>query len=56
MYISSYGDEETIIDVQKDVVVKTLHFSEGTATPQYDAVGRTVYVNLHGENGAVAEC
>jgi DNA-binding beta-propeller fold protein YncE len=55
MYISTYGDEENIIDVQKDVVVKTLHFSEGTATPQYDAVGRKVFVNLHGGNGAVAE-
>ena len=55
MYVSTYGDEEDIIDVHTDAVVKTLHFPEGTATPQYDAVGRRVYVNLHGPNDAIAE-
>src|SRR5262249_30536104 len=28
MYVSTYGEEENIIDVQKDIVTKTLHFSE----------------------------
>jgi DNA-binding beta-propeller fold protein YncE len=55
MYVSTYGDEEDIIDVHTDAVIKTLHFSEGTATPQYDSVGRRVYVNLHGPNDAIAE-
>lgn len=55
VYVSTYGDEEDIIDVHKDTVVKTLHFPEGTATPQYDPVGRKIYINLHGVNSAVAE-
>jgi DNA-binding beta-propeller fold protein YncE len=55
VYVSTYGDEEDVIDVHRDVVVKTLHFPEGTATPQYDSVSRKVYVNLHGQNGAIAE-
>jgi DNA-binding beta-propeller fold protein YncE len=55
VYVSTYGDEEDVIDVHRDVVVKTLHFPEGTATPQYDSVSRRVYVNLHGQNGAIAE-
>jgi DNA-binding beta-propeller fold protein YncE len=55
MYVSTYGDEEDVIDVRTDVVVKTLHFSEGTATPQYDSAGRKIYVNLHGADDVIAE-
>ena len=55
MYVSTYGDEEDIIDVHTDTVVKVLHFPEGTATPQYDSIGRKVYVNLHGPNDVIAE-
>jgi DNA-binding beta-propeller fold protein YncE len=55
MYVSTYGEEENIIDVHTDEVVKTLHFPDGTATPQYDAVARKVYVNLHGPDDAIAE-
>jgi DNA-binding beta-propeller fold protein YncE len=55
VYVSTYGDEEDIIDVHRDVVTKTLHFPEGTATPQYDPVARKVYVNLHGPNDVIAE-
>lgn len=55
MYVSTYGDEEDVIDVRRDVVVKTLHFPEGTATPQYDSAGRKVYVNLHGADDVIAE-
>ncbi len=55
MYVSTYADEEDIIDVHRDVVVKTLHFPEGTATPQYDSVSRKVYINLHGPDGSIAE-
>jgi hypothetical protein len=55
MYVSTYGDEAAVIDVDRDAVVKTLHFPEGTATPQYDSVGRKVYVNLHGASDVIAE-
>jgi len=55
MYVSTYGDEEDVIDVHSDVVVKTLHFPEGTATPQYDSVARKIYVNLHGADDVIAE-
>jgi DNA-binding beta-propeller fold protein YncE len=52
MYVSTYGTEEAVIDVRKDVLAKSLKF-EGTGMPQYDSVGRKVYVNLH--NGKIAE-
>jgi DNA-binding beta-propeller fold protein YncE len=55
MYVSTYGDEEDVIDVRTDAVVKTLRFPEGTATPQYDSVGRKIYVNLHGADDVIAE-
>ncbi len=55
MYVSTYGDEEDVIDVHKDTVLKVLHFPEGTATPQYDSIGRKVYVNLHGATDVIAE-
>lgn len=55
MYVSTYGDEEDVIDVHTDAVVKTLRFPDGTATPQYDSASRKVWVNLHGPNDAVAE-
>lgn len=53
--MSTYGDEEDVIDVRTDVVVKTLHFPEGTVTPQYDSAGRKVFVNLHGADDVIAE-
>jgi len=52
MYVSTYGTEEAIIDVRKDVLVKSVQFT-GTGMPQYDSTGRKVYVNLH--NGKIAE-
>jgi DNA-binding beta-propeller fold protein YncE len=52
MYVSTYGTEEAVFDVRKDVQTKSLKF-EGTGMPQYDSVGRKVYVNLH--NGEIAE-
>jgi DNA-binding beta-propeller fold protein YncE len=55
MYVSTYGDEEDIIDVRRDIVVNTLHFPEGTATPQFDPVSRKVYINLHGPSDVIAE-
>jgi DNA-binding beta-propeller fold protein YncE len=35
-----------IVDVDKDVIIKTLHFNSETGMPQYDSVARKVYVNL----------
>src|SRR5215471_14603211 len=52
MYVSTYGTEEAIIDVRKDVLVKSVQFTS-TGMPQYDSTGRKVYVNLH--NGKIAE-
>jgi DNA-binding beta-propeller fold protein YncE len=52
MYVSTYGTEEAIIDVKKDVLSKSLEFP-GTGMPQYDSTGKKVYVNLH--NGELAE-
>jgi DNA-binding beta-propeller fold protein YncE len=52
MYVSTYGTQEAIIDVYKDVLTKSLQVP-GTGMPQYDSVGRKVYVNLH--NGEIAE-
>src|SRR5262249_20297653 len=55
MYVSTYGEEENVINVRTDAVVKTLRFPEGTATPQYDSVKRKIYINLHGPDDAIAE-
>ena len=52
MYVSTYGTEEAVIDVRKDHLVKSLRFAS-TGMPQYDAVGKRVYLNLH--NGEIAE-
>ncbi len=48
-YTSNAGDN-TIGDVTKDEVIKTLHFDSETGMPQYDPVARKVYVNLQDEN------
>jgi DNA-binding beta-propeller fold protein YncE len=52
VYVSTYGTEEAVIDVRKDVRTNSLQFP-GTGMPQYDSVGRKVWVNLH--NGKIAE-
>ena len=34
------------MDVDKDAIIKTLHFNSETGMPQYDSVAKRVYVNL----------
>src|SRR5262249_267061 len=46
IYVSTYGTQEAVIDVRKDALVKSMQFT-GTGVPQYDSVGKKVYVNLH---------
>jgi len=36
--------------VQKDEIIRTLHFDSETGMPQYDSVARKVYVNLQDQN------
>lgn len=51
MYISdTLGKAVTIVDVQKDEIVKTLEFKSETGMPQYDSVSRKVYFNLRNAN------
>lgn len=52
LYVSTSGTEEAVIDVRTDALVKSFEFP-GTGMPQYDSVGKKVYVNLH--NGEIAE-
>ncbi len=40
----------SIVDVQKDEIVGTLHFDSETGMPQYDPIARKVYVNLQDQN------
>jgi hypothetical protein len=35
-----------IVDVDKDTIIKTLHFNSETGMPQYDSIARKVHVNL----------
>jgi len=39
-----------VVDVQKDEIVKTIEFKSETGMPQYDSVGRKVFVNLRNTN------
>jgi DNA-binding beta-propeller fold protein YncE len=51
LYVSDErGKAEAIVDVTKDVIIKTLHFDSETGMPQYDPVARKVYVNLQDQN------
>jgi hypothetical protein len=51
VYVSdTLGEAVAIVDVQKDEILKTLDFKSETGMPQYDSVGRKVYVNLRNTN------
>src|SRR6266480_1182490 len=51
LYVSDErGKAEAIVDVNKDEIVKTLHFDSETGMPQYDPVARKVYVSLQDQN------
>ncbi|HET9100079.1 MAG TPA: YncE family protein [Acidobacteriaceae bacterium] len=51
LYVSDErGKAEAVIDTEKNVIVKTLHFESETGMPQYDPIARKVYVNLQDQN------
>jgi DNA-binding beta-propeller fold protein YncE len=51
LYVSDErGKAEAIVDTDKNVIIKTLHFDSETGMPQYDPVARKVYVNLQDDN------
>src|SRR5215470_10538767 len=44
--VDTLGKAVAVVDVQKDEIVKAIEFKSETGMPQYDSVGRKVYVNL----------
>jgi len=51
LYVSDErGKAEAVVDVTKDIIIKTLHFDSETGMPQYDPVMRKLYVNLQDQN------
>jgi DNA-binding beta-propeller fold protein YncE len=48
--VNTLGKAVTVVDVQKDEIAKTVEFKSETGMPQYDSVGRKVYVNLRNTN------
>jgi DNA-binding beta-propeller fold protein YncE len=51
MYVSDErAKAEVVIDVHRDEIVKTIKFESETGMPQYDPVGRHVWVNLQDQN------
>jgi DNA-binding beta-propeller fold protein YncE len=51
MYVSDErGKAEVVIDVARDEIVKTIKFESDTGMPQFDPVGRHVWVNLQDQN------
>jgi DNA-binding beta-propeller fold protein YncE len=51
LYVSDErGKAEAVVDVQKDEIIRTLHFDSETGMPQYDPVARKVYLNLQDKN------
>jgi hypothetical protein len=47
VYVSdTVGKAVAIVDVDTDRIVKTLSFASETEMPEYESVGRKVYVNL----------
>src|SRR3984893_10549810 len=51
LYVSDErGKAEAVVDVQKEEIVRTLHFDSKTGMPQYDPMARKVCVNLQDQN------
>jgi DNA-binding beta-propeller fold protein YncE len=51
LYVSDErGKAEAVVDTDKNLILKTLHFDSETGMPQYDPVARKVYVNLQDDN------
>jgi DNA-binding beta-propeller fold protein YncE len=51
LYVSNErGKSESVVETQRDEVIKTIKFESETGMPQYDPVGRKVWVNLQDQN------
>lgn len=51
LYVSDErGRAEAIVDTNRNVIIKTLHFDSETGMPQYDPVARKVYINLQDDD------
>ena len=48
--VNTLGKAVSIIDVDKDEIVKVLRFNSETGTPGYDAVAKKIYVTLRSTN------
>jgi hypothetical protein len=48
--VNTLGKAVTVVDVDRDEIVKTLKFNSETGMPGYDSVARRVYVNLRTTN------
>jgi DNA-binding beta-propeller fold protein YncE len=51
LYVSNErGKSESVVDTQRDEVIKTIRFESETGMPQYDPVGRKVWINLQDQD------
>src|SRR5439155_8651234 len=48
--VNTLGKAVSIVDVNKDEIVKVLRFNSETGTPGYDAVAKKIYVTLRSTN------
>ena len=48
--VNTLGKAVSVVDVNKDEIVKVLRFNSETGTPGYDAVAKKVYVTLRSTN------
>ncbi len=51
LYVSNErGKSEAVVDTVRDEIVKTLRFDSETGMPQYDSVGKRVWLNLQDQD------
>ena len=51
LYVSDErGKAEAIVDTNKNLILKTLHFDSEAGMPQYDPVARKIYINLQDDD------
>src|SRR5436189_125750 len=48
--VNTLGKAVSVMDVDKDEIVKVLRFDSETGTPGYDAVAKRIYVTLRSTN------
>ncbi len=48
--VNTLGNAVSVIDVNKDEIVKTIKFNSETGTPDYDAIARRVFISLRTTN------